>query len=75
MGQTVTRTFVVEGMHCASCGMLIDETLEDLDGVRSAATSVRTGRASVTLDPARCTPADVVAAIGEAGYAARPEQP
>jgi copper chaperone len=65
---------VVEGMHCASCGMLIDETLEDVDGVRSSATSLRTGRATVEFDPARCTPADVVAAIGEAGYTARPEQ-
>ncbi len=75
MGQTITQTFLVEGMHCASCGMLIDETLEDLDGVRSSATSLRAGRATVTFDPDRCTPADVVAAIGEAGYTARTEQP
>ena len=71
MAQSVTRTFAVEGMHCGSCGMLIDETLEDLDGVRSSATSLRTGLAAVALDPARCSPADVVAAIGEAGYTAR----
>ena len=73
MGQTVTHTFAVEGMHCASCGMLIDETLEDLDGVRSSATNLRTARATVTLDPARCGPADVMAAIGQAGYTARLE--
>jgi copper chaperone len=75
MAQTRRQTFVVEGMHCASCGLLIDEALEDLDGVRSSATSVRTGRATVEFDPAQCTPADVVAAIAEAGYTARPEQP
>lgn len=74
MGQT-RYTFVVEGMHCASCGMLIDETLEDLDGVTASATSLRTGRANVEFDPVRCTPADVVAAIAEAGYTARLEQP
>lgn len=71
---TVTYTFIVEGMHCASCGMLIDETLEDLDGVTSSTTSLRTSLARVDLDPARCSPADVVAAIGEAGYTARLEQ-
>jgi hypothetical protein len=40
-------------------------------GVRGSATSLRTGLTRVDLDPARCGPADVVAAIGEAGYAAR----
>lgn len=76
MGQTTssTYTFRVQGMHCASCGMLIDETLEDLDGVRSSATSLRTGLAKVDLDPGRCSPDDVVAAIGEVGYTARLEQ-
>ncbi|RKN50291.1 heavy-metal-associated domain-containing protein [Micromonospora endolithica] len=71
MGQTVTRTFTVEGMHCASCGMLIDDALEDLDGVTSSATSLRAGQARVDLDPDRCTPDDVIAAIAEAGYTAR----
>ena len=74
MGQTVTRTFTVEGMHCASCGMLIDDALEDVDGITSSTTSLRTGQAKVDLDPTRCTPDDVVAAIAEAGYTARPEQ-
>ncbi|MBC9003654.1 heavy-metal-associated domain-containing protein [Micromonospora aurantiaca (nom. illeg.)] len=71
MGQAVTRTFTVEGMHCASCGMLIDDALEDLDGVTSSTTSLRAGQAKVDLDPDRCTPDDVIAAIAEAGYTAR----
>jgi len=70
MGQKAELIFAVEGMHCASCGLLIDETVEDLDGVVSSATSLCTKRATVTLDPARCGPADVVAAIGQAGYTA-----
>jgi copper chaperone CopZ len=53
--------------------MLVDEILEDLDGVRSSTTSLRTGLAKVTLDPARCDAAHVVAAIAEAGYAAHLE--
>lgn len=62
-------------MHCASCGMLVDETLEEIDGVAWSTTSLRTGLAKVDLDPGRCSPADVVAAIGEAGYTARLERP
>lgn len=73
MAQRTTYTFRVEGMHCASCGMLIDETLEDLDGVATSTTRFRTGTATVELDPASCAPDDVVAAIGAAGYRARLE--
>ena len=72
MGTTVTHMFVVDGMHCASCGMLIDDTLEDLAGVRSAQTAVRRRILTVRLDPAVITPDDVVSAVAELGYTARP---
>jgi len=75
MAETVAQTFRVEGMHCASCGMLIDDTVEELDGVTRSQTTLRTGRAIVEVDPQRCSPDDVVAAIEEAGYRARWEGP
>jgi copper chaperone len=71
---TITYTFTVDGMHCASCGLLIDDALEDLDGVASSATSLRTGRANVEVDPARCGPDAVIAAIAAVGYSAHLEQ-
>ncbi|MEV6923352.1 heavy-metal-associated domain-containing protein [Dactylosporangium sp. NPDC051485] len=72
---TTTITLQVEGMHCGSCGLLIDDTLEDVPGVSASATNARTGRTTVTLDPARVTPEQVIAAIGQAGnYTARWEQ-
>ncbi len=74
MGQIATYTFAVTGMHCASCGILTDDTVEDVDGVRSLTTSLRAGRATVKLDPARCGPTDVVAAITAAGYTAQVAQ-
>ena len=67
---TTTHTFQVDGMHCGSCPLLIDETLEDMPGVTSAATSLRAGRATVELDTDQTTPADVIAAITELGYRA-----
>jgi Cu+-exporting ATPase len=65
-----TYTFTVTGMHCASCGMLIDETLEDeVAGVRRSETSVRRGRTIVAVDDG-VDPAVIAAAITTAGYPA-----
>ncbi|MDQ3574642.1 MAG: cation transporter, partial [Actinomycetota bacterium] len=63
MSAPTTATFVVRGMHCASCGMLIYEVVEDLAGVVASATSVRRGRTVVTYDPTQSTVAEIAAAI------------
>lgn len=70
---TTTLVLRVDGMHCGSCALLIDETLQDLAGVRKATTSRRKGRSTVELDPAQCTPEDVTDAITALGYRAIPE--
>lgn len=67
-----THVFRVEGMHCGSCALLIDDALEDLPGVLSTQTTVKHGRSTVELDLSRSTPADVVRAIEELGYQASP---
>lgn len=65
-----TYTFTVTGMHCTSCALLIDDTLEDLPGVTRSQTSQRTARTTVDADSDLVTTAAIVAAIGEAGYTA-----
>jgi copper chaperone len=70
MANTTRLTFVVEGMHCASCTLLIDEALEDLDGVHRSTTKLRKRRTVVDVDPTVCTPEGIVMAIAEAGYTA-----
>lgn len=67
-----THTFRVEGMHCGSCSLLIDDTLEDLPGVKDTRTSVKDGRSVVRLDTTQSAPGEVVAAIAELGYRAAP---
>jgi Cu+-exporting ATPase len=63
----------VGGMHCASCGLLIDDVIEDLPGVASSATDVTAGRTLVTLaEGAVVEPWVVTEAIAELGYTARP---
>jgi copper chaperone len=71
MGAHQTLTFAVDGMHCGNCGMLIDDTLADVDGVLTSTTSFRTRTCVVQVDPGRVETAQLIAAIGEAGYTAR----
>ena len=75
MNDTSTYSFTVTGMHCGSCGMLIDETLEEIPGVHRSQTSVRAGRTIVDVDPAIADPQTLAAAISAAGYAAHLDPP
>ncbi|MBT2395997.1 cation transporter [Streptomyces sp. ISL-100] len=61
-------------MHCNSCGLLIDDELEDLAGVRSSSTDVRAERTFVRLEEgADVDTAALIAAVEQAGdYTARP---
>ena len=61
----------VDGMHCAGCGLLIDDELEDVPGVRSSRTDVRRGRSTVRLDDEGAADhAALIAAVERAGYQA-----
>ena len=57
----------VEGMHCASCGLLIDDVLLDLPGVQSSITDTRSGICSVSADDS-VDDATLLAGVIEAGY-------
>jgi copper chaperone len=69
---TMTYVFRVEGMHCGSCALLIDETLDELAGVSRSQTTVKPGRSTVELDVSQTSPQHVVSAIEELGYRASP---
>ena len=69
---TDTTTLVVSGMHCASCGILIDETLEELSGVVSASTDLRRETTTVEYDPAETSLTVITDEIVKLGYTARP---
>lgn len=58
------------GMHCQSCSMLVQMTLEDLAGVSSASSDYRTGITQVEYDPSVVTVDDLIGAIVSAGYGA-----
>lgn len=47
--------FKITGMHCTSCSMNIDGTLEDTEGVISATTSYAKAETVVEYDPSKVT--------------------
>ena len=65
----------ISGMHCSSCGLLVDETLEDLEGVVRSTTDVRRGRVLIEFEPAVVNIADITAAIEDLGYSSIPPGP
>ena len=64
-----STTLTVTGMHCGSCGLLIDEVMEDLPGVQSSTTDVKAGRTTVEHDDTVGVDA-MLAAVTGAGYQA-----
>lgn len=69
---TVTElTFEIDGMHCGSCGLLIDDALEELADVTASTTNLRTRTTTVQTTDADTDPQEIITAIAELGYHAR----
>jgi copper chaperone len=70
---TTTRTILrAEGFSCPSCVSKIEKQVGRLDGVEKATVHFASSRVEVDHDPARASVDDLVAAVGKAGYVARP---
>ena len=67
---TSTHVFRIDGMHCGSCPLLIDDTLEDLPGVSRSHTELKAGRSTVQLDTAVTDAQQVIDTITGLGYTA-----
>jgi len=69
---TAVVELTVEGMHCGSCSSLVQETLSERPGVRSATVDLDSARAVVEFDPSVAGVDDLRDAVTEAGYTATP---
>lgn len=65
-----TMTIKVGGMTCGGCVASITRVLSALDGVAQAEVSLERGEAVVSVDPAKASRAQLIAAIEEAGFEA-----
>lgn len=63
-----TAVFSVSGMHCASCGIVVDDAVEELAGVAESVTDVRRGRTTVSYDPRTTSLSAISAAVAATGY-------
>ena len=67
-----TVELAISGMTCAACSTRLERVLGKLPGVREAQVNLANERARVTLLPGAVNVADLVVAVGKAGFGARP---
>lgn len=63
-------TFNVSGMHCASCGNIIERRLKKIDGIKSANVNIAANKATVEYDDSKTGFESFKKAIEGAGYGA-----
>jgi copper chaperone len=68
---TTTASFAVDGMTCNGCVKSVTNAIRQAPGVAGVDVSLGDKRATVTYDPAAGSPAQIVAAIVDAGFDAR----
>jgi copper chaperone len=71
--QAIKKTTLrANDLNCPSCVAKIEKSLNSIDGVDTAAVHFNTGRIAVEHDPSRATVDDLVRAVADAGYTAKP---
>jgi copper chaperone CopZ len=60
----------ITGMHCGACATLIQMSLSEIDGVKSAFVDYDAKKADVEYDEGKVKPKDMFKKIEEVGYKA-----
>lgn len=64
----VTETYLIEGMTCASCAMMVEKTLRKLEGVEEVNVHLVTEKVRIRYDRDRQNLASLEATVKKAGY-------
>ena len=67
------RTFILEGMSCATCAKNIEDAISSLDGTEKAIVNFATEKMVVKFDKEKLSVAEIERKVEEAGYKARLE--
>lgn len=71
--QAIKKTTLrANDLNCPSCVAKIEKSLNGMEGVEKAEVHFNTGRIAVQHDPNRATTDDLVRAVANAGYTAKP---
>ena len=70
-----TTTLDIEGMSCAACAAAVEKSLSRTLGVQAALVNYATEKATITYVPTQASPADLRAAVKNAGYAVATRAP
>jgi Cu2+-exporting ATPase len=62
----------IDGMHCAACAWLLDNSLRQLDGIRDIQVNAGSARAEIRFDPTQVPLSRVLESIHALGYEPRP---
>ncbi len=57
-----------KGMHCKSCEMLVNDALEETNGVIKSMADSKTNVITVTFDETKTTPEELVKIVKKEGY-------
>ena len=67
------RSFILEGMSCATCAKNIEDTVSSLDGIEEAVVNFATEKMVVKFDKETLSIAEIEKKVVEAGYKAKLE--
>ena len=63
----IKKTFPIVGMHCASCKVLIEDVVSELDGVEKVMVNFATEKMTVEYDETKTTIDDLKKTVASAG--------
>lgn len=61
----------VDGMHCKSCGMMIQDVLSDFEGIKKVDANYSTGVVEVSFDENKITENRIKIILKKEGYPAQ----
>ncbi len=75
LGETRDINLLVEGIHCAACVWLIENSLQAMPGVPEARVNLSGRRLHIKWDNSRQKLSNIIQHLGQIGYAAVPYDP
>ena len=64
----MTKSYKVQGMHCASCAARLEKVIAKLDGVKSCSVNFATETLSVDFDNNVLKEKNIIDAVEKAGF-------